>query len=137
MLDVYIYCLVLSLIFNFVLFNQKIKNKKNEKWKKKEKEEDEKKWSWINKVLIWELDLGALVDFVDIRGLLLVLNFHLFPIAPLFLWDLATYSIFFFLTLSLAPLQSLKTFWSSYACVVKSFVNFRILPSDRGRTWIK
>ena len=38
------------------------------KRKKKEEEEEEKKWSWINKVLIWELDLGALVDFVDIRG---------------------------------------------------------------------
>ena len=27
-----------------------------------------KKWSWINEVLLWGLDLGALVDFVDIRG---------------------------------------------------------------------
>ena len=34
----------------------------------KKKEEEEEKWSWINKVMIWELDLGALVDFVDIRG---------------------------------------------------------------------
>ena len=32
------------------------------------------------------------------------LNMHLFPFAPLFLWDLATYSIFLH-TLSLAPLQ--------------------------------
>ena len=80
MLDVYIYiyCLVLSLIFNFVLFNQKkkLKMKKNSVaansailyYSKEEEEEEENKWSWINKVLIWELDLGALVDFVDIRG---------------------------------------------------------------------
>ena len=60
-----------------------------------------------------------LVDFVDIGGfgftfyayflilvlgLLLLLNFHLFPIAPLFLWVLATYPILSS-TLSLAPLQ--------------------------------
>ena len=32
------------------------------------------------------------------------LNMHLFPFAPLFLWDLATYSIFIHI-LSLAPLQ--------------------------------
>ena len=35
---------------------------------------------------------------------LLFFNMHLFPFAPLFLWDLATYSIFLH-TLSLAPLQ--------------------------------
>ena len=32
------------------------------------KKKEENKWSWINKVLIWELDLGAVVDFVDIGG---------------------------------------------------------------------
>ena len=35
---------------------------------KKEEEEEENKWSWINEVLLWGLDLRALVDFVDIRG---------------------------------------------------------------------
>ena len=80
MLDVYIYiyCLVLSLIFNFVLFNQKkkLKMKKNSVaansailyYSKEEEEEEENKWSWINEVLLWGLDLGALVDCVDIRG---------------------------------------------------------------------
>ena len=29
---------------------------------------EEKKWSWINEVLLWGLDLGALADFVDIGG---------------------------------------------------------------------
>ena len=62
----------------------------------------------IIKDLIWEPWLILLI--LEGLGLLLVLNFHLFPIAPLFLWDLATYSIFFFPTLSLAPLQPLKTF---------------------------
>ena len=38
----------------------------------------------------------------------------------------------FFPTLSLAPLQPLKTFWSSYACVCGVVVNFRVLPSLRG-----
>ena len=32
------------------------------------KKKEEKKWSWINEVLLWRLDLGALIDFVDIRG---------------------------------------------------------------------
>ena len=39
----------------------------------------------------------------EVLGLLL-LNFDLFPIAPLFLWVLATYPIFY-PTLSMAPLQ--------------------------------
>ena len=74
MLDVSVYCLVLALIFNFVLFNLK-KNKKNSisenssiSYCSIKKKEEEKKWSWINEVLLWGLDLGALVDFVDIRG---------------------------------------------------------------------
>ena len=59
---------------------------------------------------------------------LFFLNMHLSPIAPLFLWDLATYSVFFH-TLSLAPLQPKNTFRSSCACVYGLIVNFRILPS--------
>ena len=69
MLDVYIYCLVLALIFKFVLLkkNQLLQIFTVQK-KRKKKREEEKKWSWINEVLLWGLDLGALVDFVDIRG---------------------------------------------------------------------
>jgi len=74
-------------------------------------------WTWINEDLIWEPWLTLLI--LEGLGLLIVLNCHLFPIAPLFLWDLTIYSIFFFPTLSLAPLQPLKTFWSSCACVCK------------------
>ena len=38
--------------------------------------------------LIWEP--WSILLILEGLGLLLVLNFHLFPIAPLFLWDLAT-----------------------------------------------
>ena len=42
---------------------------------------------WISSCLIF--------IFTSFYFLIFFLNMHLFPIAPLFLWDLATYSIFF------------------------------------------
>ena len=73
MLDVSVYCLVLALIFKFVLKKKQNLKKKSIAAnlycsKKKKKKVEEKKWSWINEVLLWGLDLGALIDFVDIRG---------------------------------------------------------------------
>ena len=66
-------CILPSSCFNLQIRSSKKKQKKIQLLlirtvQKKEEEEEEKNWSWINKVLIWELDLGALIDFVDIRG---------------------------------------------------------------------
>ena len=61
-------CILPSSCFNLQIRSSKKKVQLLQIRTVQKKREEEKMLSWINEILLWGVDLGALVDFVDIRG---------------------------------------------------------------------